>query len=140
MAVLQLLFPPKCPFCGKLLEEGESLLCEACEKELPYTGSHWKTTGSFFRLCASPLLYRDKARQAMLRFKFYGRTAYAACFGKLMADCVEAHLTGDFDLVTWVPLEALRFHRRGYSQTRLLAMCYINLSLLIIFDDINNNI
>lgn len=121
MALLHAVFPPKCPFCGKLLEAEETLLCRHCGETLPYTGSHWKTAGSFFRLCASPLFYRDKARQAVLRFKFYGRSAYAECFGKLMADCVQQHLPGDFDLITWVPLEALRFHRRGYSQTRLLA-------------------
>ncbi len=122
MALLRLLFPPKCPFCGNMLEAGEDGLCTHCVETLPYTGSHWKSTGSFFRLCASPLLYRDKARQAMLRYKFYGHTAYAECFARLMADCVTRHLPGDFDIITWVPLEVLRYHRRGYSQTRLLAM------------------
>lgn len=32
--LLDLLFPPKCPFCGTLLEKG-ALLCPDCQKSLP---------------------------------------------------------------------------------------------------------
>ena len=34
-ALVNLFFPPKCPFCGKLLEKGE-LLCPGCQRDLPW--------------------------------------------------------------------------------------------------------
>lgn len=33
--ILNLLFPPKCPFCGKVLDIPG--ICGACEKDLPWT-------------------------------------------------------------------------------------------------------
>ena len=33
--VLDLLFPPKCVFCGKVLDSGESGFCRRCQRELP---------------------------------------------------------------------------------------------------------
>lgn len=120
-SLLKLLFPDKCPFCQRLLRDGEFRLCEKCLNELPYTGGRLKTNGAFFSLCVSPLFYTGDARKAVLRFKFSGRSAYAACFGEILADCVRQNLTGMYDLITWVPLSPQRLRKRGYSQSRLLA-------------------
>ncbi len=118
---LKLLFPEKCPFCGRLLGEEEIGLCEKCLRELPYTGGKCKTNGAFFGSCVSPLFYEGAARKAVLRFKFSGKASYAACFGELLADCVRQNLPGSFDVITWVPLSPRRHRKRGYSQARLLA-------------------
>ena len=121
-ALLRLLYPPKCPFCQRLLEEGEERICLACRGTLPRTTrAGGRTTGRFFALCVSPLYYTGKAREAMLRFKFGGRFTYARAFASLMADRVSLDLEGRYDLITWVPGSLLRLRRRGYSQTRLLA-------------------
>ena len=32
--ILDLLFPPKCAFCGRLVEEGD--VCAACAEALPF--------------------------------------------------------------------------------------------------------
>jgi hypothetical protein len=40
--ILNMVFPEKCPFCGKLLKDGEFRLCEKCLRELPYTGGRTK--------------------------------------------------------------------------------------------------
>ena len=121
MNLTELLFPRKCPFCGKLLKENEADLCGDCRKELPWTGSACRSHGSFFSACVSPLRYEGKAREALLRFKFSGKRSYARCFGKLMADCLRAHPVGQTDVIAYVPLHFLRFRKRGYSQTKLLA-------------------
>ena len=34
--LLDLLFPPKCVFCGKLLRSGEREVCAACGRDLPW--------------------------------------------------------------------------------------------------------
>lgn len=78
------LFPRKCPFCGTVT--GGRLLCGSCERTLPYTGENALRQGTFGR-CASPLYYTGPVREAILRFKFQGRTGGLDCFGRLMADC-----------------------------------------------------
>ena len=115
-----LLYPKKCPFCQALTEE-EAWLCRDCEKTLPWTGGSGKTTGSFFSFCWSPLWYSGRAREALLRFKFSRRTAYAPAFGRLMAAQLREKLKTAPDAVTYVPLSFPRLWRRGYSQSRLLA-------------------
>ena len=121
MRLIELLFPRKCPFCGKLLEKTEPDLCAECVKSLPWTGTHAKSHGSFYSACVSPLRYTGNARQAILRFKFASHASYGACFGKLMADCVRRELDGTFDVITYVPVSFRRFRKRGYSQAKLLA-------------------
>ena len=43
---------------------------------------------------------------SLLRYKFGGATGYAKVYGRLVvAGTVRAELAGEYDLVTWVPLE-----------------------------------
>lgn len=121
--LLDLLFPPRCVFCRRLLREGERTICDDCEKKLPYTTrSDAVSTGGAFEKCVSPLLYEGVVQNSLLRFKFAGRTNYAGCYGRMMADCVKNHLAGCYDLITWVPLSARRKKKRGYDQAMLLAL------------------
>ncbi len=121
--LLDLLFPPKCTFCGKFLKTGESEICAKCRKDLPYTqGEQAKTKGDFFTVCVSPLYYQGDVRASIHRFKFKGRSNYAAAYGKLVAQCIQDHLAGRYDLISWVPLSAGRLKKRGYDQAMLLCM------------------
>ena len=53
--LLDLLFPPKCVFCGRLLTSGERDFCARCQRELPWlAGPEAEQTGEFFTVCASP--------------------------------------------------------------------------------------
>ena len=60
-SLLDFFFPRRCPFCGRVV--GKALLCETCEKELPY--SREVRTGTFGR-CAAPLYYEGAVREAIL--------------------------------------------------------------------------
>ncbi len=120
--VLDLLFPPKCVFCGKVLDGGQGGICARCQRELPWlTGSLAEQTGEFFSLCAAPLRYQDKVRDSIRRYKFKGRRGYHKVYGALVAQCVHDHLAGRYDLITWVPLSPQRKRERGYDQAFLLA-------------------
>lgn len=120
--VLDLIFPPKCVFCGKVLDSGESGFCRRCQRELPWlTDGEAELTGEFFSLCAAPLRYQDKVRDSIHRYKFKGRRGYHKVYGKLVAQCVHDHLDGRYDLITWVPLSDRRKRERGYDQAFLLA-------------------
>jgi ComF family protein len=121
--ILDLLFPPKCIFCGKFLKKGEECLCPSCAATLPFTkGAGVSQKGNFFDVCVSPLLYEGNVRKSILRFKFRGAVAYADCFGKLLADCIRENLAGKYNMITWVPLSVKRARDRGYDQAMLLAL------------------
>ena len=120
--ILDLLFPPKCTFCRKLLRNGETGMCGKCQLTLPYTEHGGEQSGDFYEKCISPLYYEDEVREAILRFKFHEMTAYAGLFGKLIAECVRENIPYDYDLISWVPLSAKRLKKRGYDQAGLLAM------------------
>ena len=116
-----LLFPPKCCFCRRLLQDGQSNPCPECEKALPYTRGKAVTDGRFFQKCISPLFYEDAVREAILRYKFQNAAYYAEPFGKLLSELVRERLRNEFDLITWVPLSKKRLRKRGYDQAMLLA-------------------
>ena len=119
-ALLDLLYPPGCPFCGRILERGEDRMCALCRQELPRTGSPGPAAEGC-ELCLSPLYYRDGVRDAVHRYKFRGGAGHAELFGELMARCLSDCRDGPAELVTWVPLHPKRKKRRGYDQAELLA-------------------
>ena len=120
--LLDLLFPPRCVFCRRLLRRGEEGICSRCQQELPWAlGAEAEQTGEFFSLCASPLWYQDQVRASFHRYKFKGVRGYSRTYGRLVAQCVLDHLAGRYDLITWVPLSRARLRQRGYDQAMLLA-------------------
>ena len=118
--LLDLLFPPKCAFCGRLLAGGEEGICASCRSELPRTGDAARKC-DFLRAVTAPLYYEGTVRRALLRYKFESAPARGAVFGRLIAEDLLRREAVDFDTVTWVPLSRKRERRRGYDQARLLA-------------------
>ena len=64
-SLLDLLFPPKCPFCGRVLERSEEGMCFACQRTLPWVEEGKVRTVEFCGACLAPLWYRDLAREGM---------------------------------------------------------------------------
>lgn len=120
--LLDLLFPPRCAFCRKVLLKSSQGCCEDCLKSISYTSGGGRQTGDFFTVCVSPLYYEDSVRDSIMRFKFKEATGYAKVYGRLIAECVKAELAGTYDLISWVPLSAGRLKSRGYDQSMLIAM------------------
>ncbi len=120
--LLELFYPSRCAFCGKLVKMGEGM-CRNCAKKLPYTGEN-NAEQHFANIscCISPLYYEGMVRDALLRYKFGGAASYSRTFGKIMAKCIdEMHFS--CDIITWIPLSRARLRKRGYNQARLLAEC-----------------
>lgn len=119
-SILNLFFPLKCPFCGRIVEEPAP--CARCRKELP-----WVESGGVLRRlpggaeCVSPLYYEGRVRDCLLRMKFHDYPAAAEPLGRLIAQCAAEELSGRFDVVTWTPVGPKRLKKRGYDQARLLA-------------------
>ena len=121
-SLLDLLFPPKCVFCGKVLSRGDEDWCGKCTETLPYALDGGFQEGEYFDFCISPLYYKGVVRKSILRFKFGGAAAYADAYGKLLADCIREHPGINYDIISWVPLSGKRERSRGYDQAMLLAL------------------
>lgn len=121
--ILDILFPPRCVFCRRILKTHESGICAECQEKLPWiAGREAEQKLEFVSCCVSPLWYQNTVRESVLRYKFHDRSGYAKTYGRLVAQCVTDHLAGKFDLITWVPLSSKGLKKRGYDQAMLLAM------------------
>ena len=117
--LMELLFPPKCVLCRKLLKNGEIDLCRDCRTETSsYTND--KTHIQFLDSFVAVWYYEKNVRNSLLRYKFYGARSYAASYGRLLAMRLQEENVS-FDVLTWVPVSRLRKFRRGYDQVELLA-------------------
>ena len=120
--LLDLLFPPKCPFCEKVLDDPRAPVCPVCQRELP-----WLDEKDSFRKvdftagCWSVLEYRDLVRKAVHRYKFTPVRARGEALGKLMAQCAVDHPEIQPEIIAWVPLSAKRRRKRGFDQAEELA-------------------
>ena len=119
--ILDLINPPKCVFCGKVIDKSD--ICNDCIKTLPYTkGDSVYQRFPFVDKCISPLYYKDYVRRAVLRFKFSGCSCYSRRLGAIMSECAENNLDcGSIDMISCIPLSKKRLHDRGYNQAELLA-------------------
>lgn len=114
----ELLFPPQCIFCRRVIDEGH--ICRSCRASLPLCGKV-QVRHEFFSDCAAPLRYEGRVRKCLLAYKFSGRRSYAEGLSELVAEAVRRELDGRFDVVTWAPVSAKRRRQRGFDQARLLA-------------------
>ena len=117
--LLDLLYPPKCIICHRLLDDGEKTICPDCFDALPnYDGP--APTVRFAETCVVTFWYEKSLRDSFLRYKFSGLKQYADVYGKWMSVTVGDRLAGEYDLVSWVPVSKKRKRTRGYDQAELL--------------------
>ena len=141
MRFLDILYPSKCVFCGRVLREEENGACRACAIRLPYV------TEPACGHCGKPLedereercpdcrrrlspldrnaalwVYRPQTKAAMMDFKYGGCTTDATYY----ADELAARFHGRIrewnpDVLVPVPIHRRREWFRGYNQAALLA-------------------
>ena len=121
-AFLDLLFPPKCVFCSRILNKTDGGWCDKCTESLPYADNHGKQDGDVFDFCISPLYYTGVVRRSILRYKFKNASHYADIYSSLLAECIRDCPDIKYDIISWVPLSSKRERKRGYDQAMLLAM------------------
>ena len=118
--LMNLLFPPKCILCGKLLERQEQDLCRECRVDSPEYPVR-KENRQFLDSFTAVWYYEGTVRRSLLRYKFYGARSFASGYGRLLAMKLLQSNPDGFDCLTWVPVSPLRKLRRGYDQVELLA-------------------
>lgn len=119
--ILDLLYPPRCAFCHRIIESGERLLCDKCEATLPFTGGNEQIQSfSHIEKCVSPLFYEGSVRDSLLRYKFDSVTAYSEIYAEFLAKSIDENALF-CDIITWAPLSRKRLRDRGYDQAELIA-------------------
>lgn len=116
-----LLFPPRCMLCGRLIR-WEDELCPDCGKRYAHPTVHSEEN----RFGCDGVLwcgeYKGVLRRAVERLKFKGHKKNAEYFGRIMTEAIRACRWQDkVDGITYVPMSPEHLSRRGYNQSRLLA-------------------
>lgn len=117
--LLELLYPPKCVFCGRLLKKTEQDICRKCRFALPEAEQSVKH-GAYYDECFVVYYYEEFVAESIRRFKFGGMQQYAGAYGRQLAMLLLRRRVG-FDVLSWVPVSDKRRRERGYDQTLLLA-------------------
>lgn len=116
--ILNLLFPPKCVLCRKVLSSKEFDLCNDCRKDIPefsYPHNHIPFVDGW-----TALWYYKDVRHSIFRYKFRNVRSYADVYARQLALKLMAS-PETYDYITWVPVSFRRRLKRGYDQVALLA-------------------
>ena len=129
--LLRLIFPPKCIFCGQILENNCELeICDNCNKEIKYSSKNiFKASqnivcheNSVCRGVVSIFSYSGIVKKEITRYKFNNKPQYFRTFGKLLGNILlEKKEYIDCDIVIPVPMYKKRKTERGYNQSELIA-------------------
>lgn len=121
-SILDLLFPPRCVFCGALTDKTLSAPCPKCQDgPLWLTGAEAVLSGKQFSRCVCAGWYEGALRQSIRQFKFLNHPEYAQSYGPVLAKIIRFYLPGSYDVISWMPVSPGRLEERGYDQARLLA-------------------
>jgi competence protein ComFC len=127
--IIRLLYPPKCIFCGELLDiDTELEICPKCFDKIPFMpeenyrslkkfdyDSNWDDL-----VCACE--YKGIIKEAIMRYKFFDKPSYCRAFGHLMLLKLSGVLKKyDFDMIVSVPLHRKKKALRGYNQSLLIS-------------------
>lgn len=118
--LLDLLFPPKCILCKKLLSQNETDICHHCRQIAPEMEKP-KFRLSFVAGWTALWYYKDDPRSSILRFKFGNKRNYALSYGRTLAMHLQQKGFDQYDVLTYIPVAPLRKFRRSYDQVELIA-------------------
>lgn len=116
--LLDLLFPPRCILCHKILDSSKEPICDKCGKFVLSQRSSIRSGRKYTR-CVAPFRYKGVVRDSIHRFKFSGCKFYAKTYAIWLAAAITQEFC-DYDLVTWVPVSRKRRRKRGYDQGEIL--------------------
>ena len=148
--ILDLLYPPRCPVCHDIVENGSGIICKNCIEKLPFV------TGPTCRRCGKPLgddeeagemqdleeklctdcqetehifrqgvgifVYDDVMRKSIYQFKYQGRREYGKFYGMCAWQAAGEKLRSwKPQTIVPVPLHRKKYRMRGYNQAEVVA-------------------
>ncbi len=118
--ILQLIFPPKCILCNRLLTKNETDLCTHCRIHTPEF-AYSKNKIPFVAGWTALWYYKDTVRNSLLRYKFYRGRSNGCVYGRLLAMKLYTEKPDGFDIITFIPVSFARKWKRGFDQVELIA-------------------
>ncbi len=127
--IFNVLFPPKCIFCGEEINIGKELqVCEKCYSNLPFLTKRGFQTDHLFKadgfvdgvICL--LEYDEMVKKCITNYKFHNRPAFYRTFSKMLSEKVKlvTKCIG-FDIIISIPLHRQKERKRGYNQSFLIS-------------------
>ncbi len=140
-AILNILFPRRCPVCAEIVKPAGSLICPSCFQELSFVKSPVckkcgkeiaDETMEFCDDCMEHrhayeygialLNYNDTARNSMVRIKYHNKREYLDFYGAALAVRYERAIRKmNIDAIIPVPVHPSRRRKRGFNQAEVLA-------------------
>ena len=143
---LDVLYPPRCPACGGILEDKQRSICPQCESIFHPVSEYYcmkcgKPVNETEEYCSecrhrerkfirgrSVFLYNGQMKNSLLRYNYYGSREY----GKYYAEAICRYVGRDIrswrpDVIIPVPLHRRKKRMRGFNQAAYLAeklSCY----------------
>lgn len=137
---LDVLYPPRCPACGGILEDKQRSICPQCESIFHPVSEYYcmkcgKPVNETEEYCSecrhrerkfirgrSVFLYNAQMKNSLLRYKYYGSREY----GKYYAESMCRYVGRDIkswrpDVIIPVPLHRRKKRMRGFNQAADLA-------------------
>ncbi len=118
--LLELLFPPKCPYCSCSLTYNMTE-CASCRNAFPPVPRiEYTPSGD---ICTAPFTYEGIVADALKDYKFRGNLFNAKSFSAAMVSALKAagaNIT-ETDVITCVPMTKGRRKKRGFNQAEILA-------------------
>lgn len=143
-STVDLLYPPKCPFCEEILTEQEKqdLVCGLCRGRLQYIGNDYcmkcgrpllaeqeeycRDCGKkqhFFTQGRSVFVYCTPVKQSLFRMKNSNRQEYARFYAEVMYQNFGRWIENSrIDVILPIPMYPAQKRIRGFNQAELLAV------------------
>ena len=116
--ILDLIFPDKCMYCGKIGE----IICKNCLRKINIPYLFKKVNNDWFDYVFCGSYYKGIIKHRIHSFKFHKKSYLYKYFIKL---CLRERKTYEFlksfDCITYVPMSYKKELKRGYNQSKLLA-------------------
>ena len=137
--ILNLIFPPKCGFCGKIEDiNSEKFICNQCLNKLEVFRLKNKIDDEVYSIYE----YKSIIRNAILDYKFRDKSYLYKTFKTcILFDKKVCNFIKSYDIISPVPLYYSRFLERGYNQTALICKelsKYTDIAYLATLDKVKN--
>ena len=99
--VLDFFFPPRCAFCGAILEKSGGRRVRNLPQALRTADTERKC--DFVRAYTAPFYYEPPVRQGILAYKFRSAPSRGKVFGRILGEDLLRRGADDFDLISWCP-------------------------------------
>ena len=154
-ALVNLVFPRRCPVCDEIVPAGEGMICASCRTIPQYIQEPrcrkcgkqlLEDTALFCSGCIQKKHIFDygyavydyqSMRKSIYRFKYANRCEYASFYAKDICEKLSKEIQlMEADSIVPVPIHASKLKSRGYNQAQLIARELSQLTGIPIYENI----